>query len=307
MPTERRFFLHFVPQNNSNKKIRKIDNIVTSPNIIDIYLNDTKLALASLDQFFEKESSPNNDSDYEVIYSIFSDKYSDFWTDINKMKIQNIGSKSRQISIFDICQIQNDENRFSFALKYFMEKYPDLWRNFFMQRYQIQLNNKFKVEREVSALIENKKHSSHKKSGGRIDLTLSDDNTLIIIENKIKSDVNFKPSDLQNSAEINQLNRYSNYANWLKETKQKNKIFLFILAPNYNMLEIDGILNYEKITYKDIYDYLEENISVFQDDANFMAFFDAMHRHTHDNVNDYLYYEMQEKLNRRIKEYHNLN
>ena len=31
------------------------------------------------------------------------------------------------------------------------------------------------------------------------------------------------------------------------------------------------------------------------------AFFEAMERHTHKNVNDYLYYEMQEKFYRRIK------
>ena len=97
--------------------------------------------------------------------------------------------------------------------------------------------------------------------------------------------------------------RYYNYAKW-KEEKGMN-VYLFVLAPNYNMPEINEDLNdsYKKITYKMIYDYLAENLSIFKNDSNFKAFYEAMHRHTHENVNDYLYYEMQEKFYRRIKEY----
>lgn len=296
----KKILIHFVPQKNSDQKVRKHKNIEITSDTIDIYLNDTKLALASLDQFFECK-----DSDYELLYSLFNEEHSNFWTNIDKINKPDENFKPREVSIFDICQIQNDENRFSFALKYFIEKYPDLWRAFFEKYWNINLKENFKVAREVSALIEDKDHKSYGDSGGRIDLTLSDDKTLIIIENKIKSDVNSKPSDAQNDTEINQLNRYYNYAKWVKDTKQKSKVFLFVLAPNYNMPEIKGQLNksYKKITYKDLYDFLDDNKSVFENDSNFVAFFEAMHRHTHDNVNEYLYYEMQEKLNRRIKEY----
>lgn len=296
----KRILIHFVPQKNTNTKTRIKDNVVTTDDTIEIYLKDTKLALASLDQFFERK-----DPDYELLYSLFTEEHSNYWTEISKVDKTNDDFKPREISIFDICQIQNDENRFSFALKYFMEKYPDLWRNFFEKHWGINLKANFKVEREVSALIENKEHSQYKESGGRIDLTLSDNNTLIIIENKIKSDVNSKPSDAQNDTEINQLNRYYNYAKWIKDSKQKRKVYLFVLAPNYNMPEIKGQLNksYKKMTYKMIYDYLAENLLIFENDSNFIAFLEAMHRHTHDNVNDYLYFEMQEKFYRRIKEY----
>ena len=301
----KKILLHFVPQKNTTTKTRIKDNVVTTDDTIEIYLKNTKLALASLDQFFEQVSTPNNDSDYELIYTLFSNEYADFWANIDKIGIPDKSFNPREVSIFDICQIQNDENRFSFALKYFMEKYPELWRAFFEKHWNINLKENFKVDREVSALIEEKEREQYGDSGGRIDLTLSDNNTLIIIENKIKSDVNSKPSDAQNDTEITQLNRYYNYAKWIKDTKQKRKVYLFILAPNYNMPEIKGQLNksYKKITYKMIYNYLTENKSVFQHDSNFKAFFEAMHRHTHDNVNDYLYFEMQEKLNRRIKEY----
>ena len=58
----------------------------------------------------------------------------------------------------------------------------------------------------------------------------------------------------------------------------------------------------EMQTYYDLYNFLKKNISVFEDDSNFVDFYNAMFRHTRDNVNDYLYYEMLEKFVRRINE-----
>ena len=58
---------------------------------------------------------------------------------------------------------------------------------------------------------------------------------------------------------------------------------------------------FRSITYRDLYNFLQITSAV-KEDHNFKAFFDAMHRHTHDNVNDYLYYEMLEKFVRRINE-----
>jgi type IV secretory pathway ATPase VirB11/archaellum biosynthesis ATPase len=59
---------------------------------------------------------------------------------------------------------------------------------------------------------------------------------------------------------------------------------------------------YKIITYGDLYKFLKDRNEV-KADANFKAFFEAMHRHTHENVNDYLYYDMLEKFVRRIKAY----
>ena len=59
---------------------------------------------------------------------------------------------------------------------------------------------------------------------------------------------------------------------------------------------------YRIITYAELYDYLTQHRAVFADDDNFMALYATMQRHTYDNVNDYLYYDMQEKFFRRIAE-----
>jgi hypothetical protein len=94
-------------------------------------------------------------------------------------------------------------------------------------------------------------------------------------------------------------------------TKQKDsedfgkKAHFFILTPKYNIPTIEDsemARVYTIITYSDVYNYLTQRFSDFEHDSNFVAFYETMYRHTHENVNDYLYFDMQEKFFRRIKE-----
>lgn len=212
----------------------------------------------------------------------------------------------RKVSLFDICCIQNDENKFSNALAYFMQQYPTLWSGFFAQ-YGVSLGEGFTVAREELSKIEDGKYN-HKKfpSGGRIDLMVRTANELVVVENKIKSDINSIEEDCVGK----QLRRYYNYAVWLSKNKEcddyKKTPHFFILTPKYNIPVIEDAEMkelYTIITYADVYDYLTGKYNEFRNDSNFVAFYEAMYRHTHDNVNDYLYHEMQEKFFRRIKEF----
>lgn len=115
------------------------------------------------------------------------------------------GSAEHDISIFDICQIQNDENRFSNALSYFNLKYPKLWRNLLQEH----LNIKDLGEIESVTREENAKVDKIEKTGGRIDLLIRTKNYYIIIENKIGSDIIIKDN-------VSQLERYYNYVQYLK-------------------------------------------------------------------------------------------
>ena len=262
---------------------------------------NAKQAKTSLKQYFY-----NDDKDFEILNKIFEEVENEnekekLWELVEKVKIESDG-ENHKLSLFDIYQIQNNENCFSNALAYFMTRpeYYELWRNFFYEQCRISLNENFSVKREVDAKIEDKNwdHNNY-PSGGRIDLLISDKENIVVIENKIKSDINKVETD---GKECTQLNRYVNYVNWAAD-KIPNKLFL-ILTPKYNIptisTEMDG--EYNIITYADLYDYLKNNQSVFSDDANFNAFFEAMKRHTYENVNDYLYYEMQKKFFRRILE-----
>lgn len=104
------------------------------------------------------------------------------------------------------------------------------------------------------------------------------------------------------------MNRYWNYAKWLTEenndedNKDRNKTLkAYILAPDYHIPKIDN-KNWRIIKYSDLYSFLQTCKSIFENDINFMAFFEALKRHTFSNINDILYYEMQEKFFNRIKD-----
>jgi hypothetical protein len=176
----------------------------------------------------------------------------------------------------------------------------------FFAMYGIDLDYNYIVTREKSAKIEDDEwdHAEF-PSGGRIDLLVRDKNNIVVIENKIKSDVNTVPTDKK---EKNQLDRYVNYITWLTSENTNIEPHFLILAPNYNKPKLSEEMGkkYKVITYRKLYNFLAITDAV-KSDCNFRAFHEAMHRHTHGNVNDYLYYEMMEKFVRRINEVNQKN
>lgn len=282
----------------------------------DVVLTGYKQAKTSLKTYIYPEGTFAGDQkrekieekklDYKKLYDLI--EQDNLWIESKEcINDDLLKIKSREVSIFDICQIQNDENRFSYALAYFMTQpqYKKLWQNFFKQ-YGIKLGDNYTVTREESAKIEdNDWDHATKPSGGRIDLLIRDEKNIIVIENKIKSDIN----SIEGDSEGEQLERYYNYVSWStqvgKPDEGREPRFL-ILTPNYNPPHIKSEDMKELYTpfmyYGDLYNFLEITSAV-KEDYNFKAFFEAMHRHTHENVNDYLYYDMLEKFVRRIKAY----
>lgn len=279
-----------------------------------IVLENYKQAKASLKQYVY----PNSDNqDYEQLMSIVND--STIWEEKTVQKLQEEISDlekklnlNRDVSLFDICKIQNDENRLSNASAYFMTEYPKLWNDFFKkgkchkyngetlgedENIDITLGTTWRVEREYET-----KNEDGKLSSGRIDLFITNDKNIIIIENKIKSDINVAAAD---NDDKNQLNRYINYVDWFiknKCEKEPNSHF-FILTPNYNIPQISDEMKtkYKVITYRNLCDFLKDRTEV-EKDPNFKSFLEAIRRHAYDNVKDYLYNDMMEKLARRINE-----
>ena len=268
-------------------------------------LKSYNLPKTSLKSYIYPDNLEAKNADYNNILDSLI-KNTGLWTSkgIEKVNVEN-AQIQQDVSIFDICQIQNDENRFSNALAYFMmqKKYRELWQKFFAQR-GIELGKDYTVTREEDANIKDSEwDNDNKPGGGRIDLLIKDDKNIIVIENKIKSDINTKKSD---KGSITQLNRYVNYVEWLIKHSEGEKPtpHFVILTPQYNIPEVGEDMKkiYSIITYHDLYYFLLKNKSVFEMDRNFVDFHDAMFRHTHNNVNDYLYYEMMEKFVMRINE-----
>lgn len=166
----------------------------------------------------------------------------DYWESKNiKIDSSEEGDK-HEVSLFDICQIQNDENKFSNALSFFIMKYKDLWETFLKE----QLKKKFSIEEEVNIVsVAREEHAKVDKTGwkdvtgGRIDLLIRTENSYIIIENKIgsniiqdKEDKNGEPENDENGNPImdqkkdekkktTQLERYYNYVEYIKWEEEK--------------------------------------------------------------------------------------
>ena len=313
----------FIPHDNVRMFIRfhsekPVAYPVHEASDIVVTLGGYQQAKASLKQYIYPEGTYSGDlakqnvaekqDDYLKIRTMLIDDSSLWEESNNKVDEEELSEVSqRKVSLFDICQIQNDENKFSNALAYFMlrPEYRRLWRDFFAG-FGIELGESYTIAREEASKIEDTKVNPKKyPSGGRIDLMIRTSDSLVVIENKIKSDIN----SVEENGEGNQLSKYYTYANRLATKKgisdYGKQCHFIILSPKYNIPTVkdnEMASTYKVITYADMYDYLTHHKHVFESDANFVAFYEAMYRHTHENVNDYLYYEMQEKFFRRIKD-----
>ena len=269
---------------------------------IVIKLSEINQAKTSLKQYIYPS---NSDKDYEVLKKLIDDEY--LWESVGKVDLDQYKASRQMISLFDICQIQNNENCFSNALAYFMmqPQYYELWVEFFEkfkidEEFKINLDKDFSVEREASAKIEedhNEEDHNTKPSGGRIDLLIRDGKNIIVIENKIKSDINSVAKD---KFDCNQLDRYVNYIEWLKSENEKGHFIL--LTPNYNVPTLKEEMQniYKIVTYGEVYDFLSQHKFKFENDLNFVAFINAIKRHTFKTENEYYFQEMMEKFYRRL-------
>ena len=257
----------------------------------DILLSEHKFASTSLRQFIQEGSS-----DYDKLKSLIND--SCLWRNHNEM-VEMGTYTTHKISLFDICRIRHNENCFSDALAYYMEKYPELWAGFF-RVLGISLNDNFTVAREVDAKINSEKCTEN--TGGRIDLLLSDDNSLIVIENKVKSDINKIERDL--GVNQDQLDRYKNFIQYLiSNNKVKQKQYhLFVLAPDYSKLNIGNDKEFKLLKYSQICNYLKDKITILGDN-DFMAFYYAMRRHSFDNESLCQYDDMKNIFYSQIEEH----
>lgn len=271
-----------------NKKISTSD-IDSSDILVD--LSEFNASASSLRSFIDDEKYAG---DYQTIYDQIINNDA-MWESQSVPKLNlNVSNKCPGVSLFDICRIQNDENCISNAMAWFMAQpqYQNLWKGFFdyINNTPISWSGNLKVEREVKT-----------GNNGRIDILIKDDNNVLVIENKIKSDIIVSPQ-----SKISQLTRYYNYISSNSDFRGLNKFFI-LLTPEYSMVRLQGCdkKNWIHVTYKQMYDYLSMNQSVFSGDANFEAFYDVLLRHTYAAEGDFLYQEMEERLIKRINEIKN--
>jgi MAF protein len=107
---------------------------------------------------------------------------------IDESKQEYKKSLTREVSIFDICRIQNNENAFSDALKHFLEqtKYIELWQKFFREVKFCMLDDQYNckplnIKLEDYCVAREEDISKNSPLSGRIDLVIRDKENIIVI------------------------------------------------------------------------------------------------------------------------------
>lgn len=212
----------------------------------------------------------NQDSDYFKLNSLIKNAFSNNidWQPVSEQLGLTVKDSSKIYATpGDIYGISNLELPYSNAFKFFIEKYPQLLSGIFgkicsyfdMHRnYQIT-----RIEREWR----------------NIDILIEVDNELVIvIENKIFSDLNGKKEN-----EITQLDKYERIITKEDKYNAYNKIFILLLT-DHNNINIDNYTNWHKLFYSSVSSYLDEFVKT-NNDEQLKDFAEMVSRHSDKDYN----------------------
>ena len=169
-------------------------------------------------------------------------------------------------------------------MSYFFNINRDVFSRFAREVLSVNIQTDFTIERE-------------KKN---IDLLISDKNNAVVIENKIKSNINGinERHDIYSNQVQSQLKKYYQFVATDDEYCKKT-VSCFIFSPNYNRIDLSKFSCGEKYTvvyYREIYNFFVENRNCFDEVPYFEDFINAMHKHTMDYDN-----ELEEEMQRRFQ------
>ncbi len=244
-----------------------------------IVLHEIKQAKTSLKQYITEESA----NDYKRLTEVINNKK--LWDSGIECVDASKESLFRK-TMFDICGISYSELAYSHAIHHFLS-----------------CDDKF-AQAFVKCVLGIKEGlvGTHKvyREWHNVDLFIEDEKKAIIIENKIKSTINGVYIDDAKTQKDSQLDRYITTVE--KECKGK-AIYPFLLAPNYNKIDISDYNKsehkYSHIFYLDLYNFMKSYKS-YKTDPHFCEFTDSLHRHTAEYDNE-LYEAMRNLFLKRIE------
>lgn len=183
--------------------------------ILNIKKNNPNILNEKIKENIENDINKKRKDSCEKLKSWLKNK---IWEEDSSKKIEESDLKNykpRKISLFDIVpKLQRDENCFSDILKHFMNRDKMDWKGILENLCEnTNIGEIREIVREKDATIVKKKTETDTSdsNGGRIDILIRTDNAYIVIENKIKSDINSKKSD---GIDENQLKRYHDYVKY---------------------------------------------------------------------------------------------
>lgn len=279
-----------LPYLEEDKKIYISDR--KNEELSDCHLEDVTFPNQSLKQYISKDKFPRAFNEIERL--IANDK---LWDRNRKTeKLKNVGKKLKEgdnFNYLDIIGKQDDENVFSNLIAYFIENDRRLLAAFCKEVLGIDnISDAATIEREKSA------------DGPRIDIYIEDENNAVVIENKIKSEVNGTEErhNFTGNLTKSQLEDYYNYVE--KNAGNRTKKY-FILMPNYHHIDLQKYKHsekYIKIEYSDLVKFFDRhNFSNSEEEKYYEDFKKALRRHA-ENYYDDQYAIMKKRFIRRIME-----
>ncbi len=159
------------------------------------------------------------DPDYQELHSIPQG------TPFPKLDVEGL-DKPKEMNFFELCGIDDNENAFSNAFANIFRKYPQMIKDFFASLGHNVDCSSVEVKREVEE---------------RIDIYIETPSHIIVIENKVLSDINGRKHGKKEGD--SQLAKYYNYVMDKECVKNGTKKPIFIvLAPDHKVL---NLLKYE--------------------------------------------------------------
>ncbi len=234
----------------------KADCVKKAKNSIIIDYSDTKIKNILKKAQVKKDNTEDNDvklrnqsclyylsqKDFNKIIDTSKNGYNNDANWVDTTKLQESTDKNDEETFIDIIRKPYDELVFSNMIAYYFENDKELFKKFYKYLKSI-INNGTIKEDELTINETYEISREYKVDNGRIDILIRTDDSLFIIENKIKSDINGKQYDPYTGEYSDQLIKYYEHFN-SDETNEdfKNlKQYYFIFTPNYNKIDKEKI------------------------------------------------------------------
>lgn len=233
------------------------------------FLPEKHFSTQSLKMYYPENDFPQ---DYAVFKELLND--STIWNEENttsKIDLDEIHTYESHEGFLSVIKKEDDELVISNLFAYIFNNKKDVFRDFVKEVLGI---NDFKI----NYFIAREKHN--------IDLLIGNEDSIIVIENKIKSKINGEKSKSSGKKE----SQLSKYVKIIEKNYSGKKQKFYIFAPDYNQINLDIYEDGEKykiINYSQIYDFYFKNAGRMLNIKYFKEFLNALYIHTKttDNTN----------------------
>lgn len=236
-----------------------------------------------------------SENDYRILDDFAQEAFeASNWKEVDdKVEISQAKYKEKEpmVTPGDIYGISNLELPYSNAFKFFIEKYPQLLSGFCKHLQESVKCDKLDEICDYFTEHPNYQIKKIKREWKNIDILIEvDEKWVIVIENKIFSDLNGKKEN-----DITQLDKYERIITNEKKYNAYNKIFVLLL-PDHNNINIDNYKNWHKLFYSSVSSYLSESVKNIND-KQLEEFTEMVTRHSD---KDYNYSVMKRRFERAL-------